>query len=56
MKMAKDKASNLKIIMDEDDLDHELKMLSLVLSQAKVDANNIKYIDMRFKEPILGKK
>lgn len=46
----------LKIIVDQERLLHQLRMLSLVLSQAKIDAQNVKYIDLRFKEPILGKK
>jgi len=48
--------NNLKIIMDEDNLDHEFKMLGLVLPQAKIDTDHVKYVDLRFKEPILGKK
>lgn len=49
-------ANNLKVIVDQDQLEHQLKMLGLVLSQAKLDQENVKYIDLRFKEPILGKK
>ena len=47
---------NLKIIIDEEDFDHKLKMLGLLLSQAKLEPNSVRYIDLRFKEPILGKK
>lgn len=47
---------NLKIIVDQEKLQHQLKMLSFVLSQAKIEMETVKYIDLRFKEPILGKK
>ena len=49
-------ANNLKIVIDQENLDQKLKMLRLVLSQAKLEANGVKYIDLRFKEPVLGKK
>lgn len=47
---------NLKIIMDQERFLYQLRMLNLVLSQAKIDSETVKYIDLRFKEPILGKK
>ena len=47
---------DVKIMMDQENFYHQLKMLSLVLSQAKLDADTVKYIDLRFKEPILRKK
>ena len=46
---------NLKVLMDQEGIAHKLKMLSLLLSQAKLEPD-VKYIDLRFKEPILGKK
>ena len=46
----------LKIILDEDDFRNKLKVLRLVLTQAKSQLGDVKYIDVRFKEPILGKK
>ena len=48
--------NNLKIIIDRENFGHKLRMLGFVLAQTKfVEPNNIKYIDLRFKEPILGK-
>lgn len=47
---------DLKVILDEDDLGRELKILGLVLSQTKNELENVRYIDLRFKEPVLGKK
>ncbi len=49
-------SNNLKIIVDQDRLEHKLKMLALVLSQTKLEKDNVGYIDLRFKEPVLGKK
>ncbi len=46
---------NLKIIIDRENVAHKLKMLGLVLAQAKPDPREIRYVDLRFKEPILGK-
>ena len=47
---------SLKVIIDEENFRHKLRILALVLSQAKSELNTVKYIDLRFKEPILGKK
>lgn len=49
-------SSNLKVIIDEENFHHKLKMLELVLSQPKLDLAQCKYIDVRFKEPVLGNK
>ena len=48
--------NQLNVIVDKDRLDEKIKMLGLVLSQAAFDLKEVKYIDLRFKEPILGKK
>ena len=50
------KKEELKIIVDRDNIPHKMKILELVLSQAKPDFEGVQYIDLRFKEPILGKK
>ena len=47
---------SVKIVVDQDNFSYKLKMLGLMLSQAKLKAEEVKYIDLRFKEPILGKK
>lgn len=46
----------LKIIIDRDDIPHKMKILELILSQAKPEFGDVQYVDLRFKEPILGKK
>ena len=47
---------NLRIVIDQEDVGHQLQLLGLVLSQAKIDTNKVRYVDLRFKEPILGKR
>lgn len=46
----------LKVIVDQNNLFDKIQMLSLMLSQAKLKLDEINYIDLRFKEPIIGKK
>ncbi len=48
--------SKIHIIMDKERINEKLKMLEVVLSQGTIDFGTIKYVDIRFKEPILGKK
>lgn len=47
---------NLNIILDQEEIPEKLKMLEIVLSQSKLERENIRYIDLRFKEPVVGKK
>lgn len=44
----------LPVLFDRDNVEQKVKILSLVLTQAKVDPMTVRYIDLRFKEPILG--
>ena len=46
----------LKVIVDQNNIFEKIQMLSLMLSQAKLKLDEINYIDLRFKEPIIGKK
>ena len=46
---------NLKVIIDQDNYAAKIRMLGFLLSRIKPE-EDIKYIDLRFKEPILGKK
>lgn len=48
--------NGLKVIIDKDKIEKNIKILALILSQKQIDFNAVKYIDLRFKEPILGKK
>jgi len=47
---------NLKIIVDNENVEQKLRSLGLLLSEGKLEINKIHYIDLRFKEPVLGKK
>ncbi len=46
----------LKVIIDQNSINYKLQMLSLILSKAKLNLEEVSYIDLRFKEPITGKK
>ena len=47
---------NLDIIVDKDRIQDKLKNLELIFTQGKLDLSTVKYIDLRFNEPVLGKK
>jgi cell division septal protein FtsQ len=46
----------LQIILDKEDSARKLEMLVSLISQKKLDFREVKYIDLRFKEPVVGKK
>jgi len=45
-----------KIVLDRENIDQKINLLGVVLTQGQLKIKEIKYIDLRFKEPILGKK
>ena len=45
---------NIKIIIDQEDLPQKVDMLELLLQNGKINWNNVKYVDIRFKEPIIN--
>ncbi|MCK5081648.1 MAG: cell division protein FtsQ, partial [Candidatus Omnitrophica bacterium] len=49
-------SNGLVIILDRNNIDRRIKVLGVVLSQGKLDMKQVKYVDLRFKEPIIGKK
>lgn len=49
-------ANQLKIILAEDNVQQKIAMLGIVMSQGKIKPEEINYIDLRFKEPVIGKK
>ena len=49
-------SNDLKIILDRNNVARKIRILGVVLSQGKLDMKHVKYIDLRFKEPIIGKK
>lgn len=48
--------SGLQVIIDKDDVAQKMRILSVILAQDALDFKDIKYVDLRFKEPIIGKK
>ncbi|MBL8013189.1 MAG: FtsQ-type POTRA domain-containing protein [Candidatus Omnitrophica bacterium] len=46
----------LEIILDNEDISSKLDMLVSLIQQKRLDFREIKYIDLRFKEPVVGKK
>ncbi len=44
------------VIMDDDRISQKVKTLGILLSQGNLNPQEIKYIDLRFKEPILARK
>jgi len=46
----------IKVIMGDEQIKQRLRVLILVLINTKAEQDNIKYIDLRFQEPAIGKK
>ncbi len=49
-------SNGLKIIVDKTDIERKIDTLALVLARNRLDTAQVKYIDLRFKDPILGTK
>jgi len=49
-------SNGLKIIVDKTDIERKMDILAMVLSRNRMDTEQVKYIDLRFKDPILGTK
>jgi len=49
-------SNRLDIIIDRDKIAQKIRILGVVLGQDRLDLKDVKYIDLRFKEPIIGKK
>lgn len=45
---------NIKIIIDQEDLSQKVGMLDIILQNGKINWKNVKYVDIRFKEPIIN--
>lgn len=46
----------LEIILDNEDVSAKLDMLVSLIIQKRLDFREVKYIDLRFKEPVVGRK
>jgi len=47
-------SNNMKVIMDKDKISQKVRNLGILLSHGNIDLKGVQYIDLRFKEPILG--
>ncbi len=48
--------TGLFVIIDGYQLEKKMNVLSVVLTQGKLNWKEIKYVDLRFKDPVIGKK
>jgi cell division septal protein FtsQ len=46
--------SNMHVIVDSDNTESKIGLLQMMIVQNKVDLTQVKYIDVRFKEPVIG--
>lgn len=49
-------ANGIEVVVGEERLAEKLQLLVLVLSRLDKELNQIKYVDLRFKEPAIGRK
>ena len=45
---------NMHVILDQDDTQDKIEVLQMLISANKIDLNKVKYIDLRFKEPVIA--
>ena len=45
---------NIQIILDQEDLSQKVDMLEVLLQNTKINWSHVKYVDIRFKEPIIN--
>jgi cell division septal protein FtsQ len=48
-------SNDVDVIIDREKIPQKLSKLAIILSQGQLNAQEISYIDLRFREPILGK-
>jgi len=45
---------NMHVILDQDDTQDKIDLLQMLISANKINLNQVKYIDLRFKEPVIA--
>ncbi len=45
---------NMHVILDQEDTQDKIELLQMLISANKIDLNQVKYIDLRFKEPVIA--
>jgi cell division septal protein FtsQ len=49
-------SNGLKVYIDRDELARKMRLLGFVLTKSEINLDEVKYLDLRFKEPVIGKK
>jgi len=49
-------SNDLKIFLDQNKIAQKIRVLGVVLSQDTLNLKDVNYVDLRFKEPIIGKR
>jgi len=49
-------SNQLDVIIDRDKIAQKIRVLGVILAQDRLDLKDVNYVDLRFKEPIIGKK
>jgi cell division septal protein FtsQ len=49
-------SNGLRIFVDQDELPRRMRLLGFILTRADINLEEINYLDLRFKEPVIGKK
>lgn len=49
-------SNGIDVILDKSQIETKIKVLAFLLTRTEIDLNSVKYIDLRYKDPILGKK
>jgi cell division septal protein FtsQ len=45
---------NMHVILDQEDTQDKIELLQMLISSNKIDLDKVKYIDLRFKEPVIA--
>ena len=45
---------NMHVILDQDETQDKIESLQMLISANKIDLNKVRYIDLRFKEPVIA--
>jgi cell division septal protein FtsQ len=45
---------NMHVILDQEDTQDKIELLQMLISSNKIDLNKVRYIDLRFKEPVIA--
>ena len=46
--------TDMHVILDQEDTQDKIELLQMLISTNKIDLNRVKYIDLRFKEPVIA--